>query len=161
MKIHMDLLQMLRGIFAAIPLRTPNRMEIIEKYATSLSKEYSVTNLDDNERSKVLIDCHNEMSYENNSFLFCSKDLMFLEQNLPNTICLFKMEDFPLILLPEKNFCCGKLLSLQKYHANVTVYKLTMVTDARSYHCKCKLCGITYCYGFSEEKSGKSLLLGL
>ena len=155
MKIQLDTLTILHHVFKVVPMRTPSRIEVIKTFVTNLFQESS-TNLNS---KYVLIDIQGELHYQEREFSFCANDIMLLEQTLNMSNSPLVLSNMPVVLIPQRNFCCDRILSLQSYYATVTHYTLQNICDARSYHSKCKSCGTAYHFGFSEDKAGIKIFL--
>ena len=149
MKIGLDALQVFRVLFKAIPLKTPNRTEIIKSHAATL-----LENSGWQKDGDQIITIHDEETFQETNFNFTVNDILLLEHNLRKTKLSLQLTDVPLILLPTDNFCCGSLLHLQSYFASVTVYDINQVTVAKSFHSRCKKCKRTFSYGFTDDKNG-------
>ena len=104
------------------------------------------------EKSNVIIDIHDEKSFEDTIFSFSTYDILFLEHNSSKIKFEASIKRCSFNLTTEGNFCSGKLLHLQAYFATVTVHQLEDVVTARSYHSKYKLCKTTYSYRFTVDK---------
>ena len=59
------------------------------------------------------------------------------------------------ILVPEENFCCGKLVRIQTRYANTRLYCESSVQQAKSYHGVCKSCKKSYYHGYYVDENSR------
>ena len=149
MKINLETLLILSDIFDAVPLRTPNRLSVIFEFASNIitGEERANTHCD------VIMDIHDENSFENVKFELNIENIARLEQNIPK---LEHYSDYrkhlPKILIPTQYHCCGSILKILPSYASLKLFTADAVLQARSYHGKCKICKVNYYHGFKEHK---------
>ena len=145
MQLSLDFLAYVSDLYD-IPLKTPKRIEIILEHAI---RAYNV-----NETDKPKLDVPFFQDCDG-KFSLCSETIVEFEHHAK--IYNIRNDKFPnptKILLPKKNFCCGKLIRLQTRFSMVHLYCETGVAYASCYHGVCKVCKISYYSGYcSDEKS--------
>ena len=154
MKINLDYYIILCDLFESIPLRTPKRLEIIYGFAKDLiiSKEENKTTSNDN--IEIIIDMHDESYFRDSPFSLNIDSIARIEQNKPKmkTFVSRQKHEFEKVFLPNLYYCCEKLITIRDNYAKISVYDVDGIYTARSYHGKCKVCKISYYYGFQEER---------
>ena len=145
MQLSLDFLAYVSDLYD-IPLKTPNRIEIILEHA---KRAYNV-----NETDKPKLDVPFFQDCDG-KFSLCAETIVEFEHHAK--IYNIRNDKFPnptKILLPKENFCCGKLIRLQTRFSMVHLYCETGVVYARCYHGVCKVCKKSYYSGYcSDEKS--------
>lgn len=156
MQIELELLLLLSELYGSIPLRTPDRYQVIYKFATDIWKQWQMECLC---KKKVVIDVHgnNEDFFSpQTQFSLTMENVTFYEQDISASTSNFNFDTkYEKVFLPSTYFCCSKTLRIVPYYASLMLYTNRGLRMCRSYHAKCKKCKSKYYYGFSENQNGE------
>ena len=127
----------------SVPQRTPRRLQNIIEYGEKLwlSME-GMTDMIQFEESSG----SDEIFKPTQS---CFERLV----EISHRFCSMDYAQESIVLIPEKNFCCGKVISIDgRYQSDVTLYTEFGVRRGYGFRAYCKICGNTFHYGYQENK---------
>lgn len=150
MKVQYDIILILTELYKVVPLKTPNRMDIIQKFAIDLMNDIDVT--------PFQIDLPIEKSVMEDEFSLCKENLISLESKMPRSSFNINHGNgaplFSKVLLPRIYLCCGRSIKIKSDFASVVFYDLEYVGQARSYHGKCQSCKKAFYHGYTISNDG-------
>lgn len=102
----------------------------------------------------VMIKTPDGTGQDSDDFILNYEHLVRVSQNI-GALQYVSLNNVQKILLPSKVVCCNKVLNIIDTYAWLKVYTEDGVVDGRSYHGKCRVCGILHYHGFSLDKKKK------
>lgn len=153
MKFTLQELVVVGEVLKCIPIRTPNRIDVILEYVHTILADVS-HNADYNLIDVEINQC------EMDRFQITKECLDSIKCFLPQLNEQLKVYHFdgepimPTIALPTTMSCCGKKIKILGRHATMKLYDISQVRTLLSYHGKCITCKTSYYHGYSERSDG-------